>query len=90
MVDGSFRSCLVTGDLGAEPWYIDQLLHNPLLAPYTILPPTNTNNNTTSGKAKGKGKEREIEQAPPTRELDCIYLDTSNVLLNEELVEKVS
>ena len=26
----------------------------------------------------------------PAKELDCIYLDTSNVLLDEELVEKVS
>lgn len=83
IVDGSFRSCLVTGDLRAEPWYIDSLLHNPLLAPYTTL-------SVTGGSRKGKEKEERREVVGPTKELDCIYLDTSNVLLDEELVEKVS
>ncbi|GAA5888832.1 hypothetical protein JCM16303_002537, partial [Sporobolomyces ruberrimus] len=75
-VDGTFRSCLVTGDLRAEPWYLTSLLHNPQLAPYTTRFPSS------------KGKEKVREDGGPVKELDCIYLDTSNVLLNEELVTK--
>jgi len=44
----------------------------------------------TGGSRKGKEKEERREVVGPTKELDCIYLDTSNVLLDEELVEKVS
>ncbi|GAA5954140.1 hypothetical protein JCM3765_005301 [Sporobolomyces pararoseus] len=65
VVNGEFKSCLVTGDLRAEPWFLTGLLHNPLLAPYT---------STTTTR--------------PFKELDCIYLDTSNVLLDQELVTK--
>jgi len=68
-VNGTERSCLVTGDLRAEPWFIETLLHNPLLSPFIV----STNNRRTRR---------------PLKELDCIYLDTSNVLLNQELLTK--
>jgi hypothetical protein len=67
-VNGTERSCLVTGDLRAEPWFIETLLHNPLLSPFIV----STNN----------------RRRRPLKELDCIYLDTSNVLLNQELLTK--
>ena len=79
VVDGTERSCLVTGDLRAEAWYIDALLHNPLLAPYTIR-----------NSLSRRGQDRTQDQLAPIKTLDCIYLDTSNVLLDEELVPKVS
>ena len=44
----------------------------------------------TGESRKGKEQEGRREVVGPTKELDCIYLDTSNVLLDEELVEKVS
>ncbi|GAA5939221.1 uncharacterized protein JCM15063_004456 [Sporobolomyces koalae] len=69
VVDGSARSCLVTGDLRAEPWYLDSLKHNPLLAPFLAHPST-------------------VDTVKSFRSLDCIYLDTSNVTLDEELVPK--
>lgn len=69
----------MTGDLRAEAWYIDALLHNPLLAPYTIR-------NSLSRRGQGRTQD----QLAPVKTLDCIYLDTSNVLLDEELVPKVS
>ncbi|BGP51194.1 hypothetical protein JCM10450v2_007123 [Rhodotorula kratochvilovae] len=67
-VSGTHRAVIVTGDVRIEPWWLDALKHNPLVAPY--LPPG------------GAGERR----APRT--LDCLYLDTSNVLLDEELVTK--
>ncbi|TNY22667.1 hypothetical protein DMC30DRAFT_445127 [Rhodotorula diobovata] len=68
LVDGVQRAVLVTGDVRIEPWWLDALNHNPLVAPY--LP------SATGGEHRA------------TKPLDCIYLDTSNVLLNEELLTK--
>lgn len=69
LVDGVQRAVLVTGDVRIEPWWLDALNHNPLVAPY--LP------SATGGEHRA------------TKPLDCIYLDTSNVLLKEELLTKV-
>ncbi|GAA6052948.1 hypothetical protein JCM3770_006749 [Rhodotorula araucariae] len=67
-VAGVHRAVLVTGDVRIEPWWLDALKHNPLVAPY--LP------------ANDAGR-----RSVPSR-LDCLYIDTSNVLLDEELVTK--
>ncbi|GAA5899885.1 uncharacterized protein JCM6883_006023 [Sporobolomyces salmoneus] len=79
VVEGTERSCLVTGDLRAESWYLTSLMHNPLLAAYTTR---------LSSSTSIKGKEKASERYGPVKALDCIYLDTSNVLLDEELVTK--
>ncbi|GAA6009631.1 hypothetical protein JCM10207_004132 [Rhodosporidiobolus poonsookiae] len=77
---------LHTGDLRAEPWLLEALRKNPLVQPYLAPPPLPPSRN---------GKEREGEegqgekvQRRAGRTLDCIYLDTSSVLVDEELVPK--
>lgn len=34
IVNGTFKSIIVTGDIRAEPMWVDQLLQNPILKPY--------------------------------------------------------
>ncbi|BGO95126.1 hypothetical protein NBRC10512_006410 [Rhodotorula toruloides] len=68
-VKGKFRSCLITGDIRIEPWWLEALKHNPIVAPY--IP-----SHTKTGTARSP------------RTLDCIYLDTSSVLLTDELPTK--
>lgn len=63
---------IVTGDIRAEPHWVDSLRRYPSLAPYIPDPPGTS--------ATGLWKST----------LDCIYLDTSCVMRNEELVTKVS
>ncbi|KAL8280594.1 hypothetical protein RQP46_006917 [Phenoliferia psychrophenolica] len=82
-VDDIPRAVLVTGDVRAEPHWVAALQQNPAVAkyirwPHEVLP-------KLSLDRKGKGKERDEDRWPT---LDSIYLDTTAVLLNEELVPK--
>ncbi|GEM10693.1 DNA cross-link repair 1C protein [Rhodotorula toruloides] len=69
VVDGKFRSCLITGDIRIEPWWLEALKHNPIVAPYI---PCDTKTGTSR----------------TLKTLDCVYLDTSSVLLTDELPTK--
>ncbi|GAA6060175.1 hypothetical protein JCM10212_005176 [Sporobolomyces blumeae] len=89
-VDASFRSILVTGDIRAEPWWIESLRHNPVLSNSVTFPTgaevgtRSTRQAHTTGRP-GSGSKR---RPRPARELDCIYLDTSNVMLDKPLCTK--
>lgn len=79
------RSVIVTGDIRAEPDWVDALQRNPLVAKYIRWPrELLMDEASVRRREKGKGKE---EDRWPT--LDCIYLDTSAVMLDEELMGKV-
>jgi hypothetical protein len=89
VVDGTSRAVIVTGDLRAEPWWCEALSRNPIVSKYVRW----------SGQARptidleGKGKMKEVKVERDDTQwpfLDNIYIDTSAVLLNEELVDKVS
>ncbi|GAA5898232.1 hypothetical protein JCM5296_001191 [Sporobolomyces johnsonii] len=80
IVDSTHRAVLITGDIRAEPWWTASLAHNPLLSKYVAWNPPSR-----------KGKERATDSglsARPAFTLDCVYLDTSCVMLDEELVTK--
>ncbi|GAA5826627.1 hypothetical protein JCM11251_002825 [Rhodosporidiobolus azoricus] len=91
-------SILHTGDLRVESWWLTSLAKNPLVQPYLAPPPYPTSSASWKGKARASDedvekwdRERDKEgRWGGGRSLDCIYLDTSSVLLDEELVEKVS
>ncbi|PGH19107.1 hypothetical protein AJ79_00141 [Helicocarpus griseus UAMH5409] len=36
LIEGNGRSILYTGDIRAEPWWVDGLVRNPILIPYTL------------------------------------------------------
>lgn len=86
---------LITGDIRAEDWWIAALKRNPVLGKY--IAPMEVK---SMGKEKGKGKATEAEVRAWEEEgkggrdgvtrLECVYLDTSSVLVDEELVSKVS
>ncbi|GAA5972955.1 hypothetical protein JCM11641_000337 [Rhodosporidiobolus odoratus] len=95
------RAILHTGDLRAEAWWLDSLRHNPLIQPFLAPPlpcPPPTMTTTTKGKGKGRATDVESERIELERRgargrargkvLDCVYLDTSCVLVDEELVPK--
>ncbi|GAA5923368.1 hypothetical protein JCM1841_006501 [Sporobolomyces salmonicolor] len=80
VVECTHRAVLITGDIRAEPWWTASLAHNPLLSKYVVWNPPSD-----------KGKERAVDaglSARPAFALDCVYLDTSGVMLDEELVTK--
>ncbi|GAA5962984.1 hypothetical protein JCM21900_004332 [Sporobolomyces salmonicolor] len=80
VVECTHRAVLITGDIRAEPWWTASLAHNPLLSKYVVWNPPSD-----------KGKERAVDaglSARPAFALDCVYLDTSVVMLDEELVTK--
>lgn len=81
-VNGIQKAVLVTGDIRAEDWWIEALKRNPLVMKY--FPPK-------SGDSEEKGKAREDdgkEDAERWPVLDCMYLDTSCVTLNEQFLSK--
>ncbi|KAM0752271.1 hypothetical protein T439DRAFT_204649 [Meredithblackwellia eburnea MCA 4105] len=95
IVDGVFRSVLITGDIRAEPWWVTALSRNPIISRYLAHPVLKSSSSAGIGdgfKLKGKGKEKVSADDPRDREryptLDCIYLDTSAVVLDEELIDK--
>ncbi|KPV71502.1 uncharacterized protein RHOBADRAFT_56545 [Rhodotorula graminis WP1] len=91
VVAGTHRAVLITGDVRIEPWWLDALRHNPLVEPY--LPPPHAQPGSrprtvqahVEGPSSGTSAKAHRGRA---RALDCVYLDTSNVLLDEELVTK--
>ncbi|GAA5853553.1 hypothetical protein JCM9279_001312 [Rhodotorula babjevae] len=85
-VAGAHRAVLITGDVRIEPWWLDALRHNPLVEPYLPRPP-HSRTVQAHGEDVSGGKSAEAHRGR-TRALDCLYLDTSNVLLDDELVTK--
>ncbi|GAA5900062.1 hypothetical protein JCM6882_002603 [Rhodosporidiobolus microsporus] len=88
---------LHTGDLRVESWWLAALAKNPLVQPFLAPPPPPSAMGSGNGKGKGRASDQESRAIEAERSgwrvgktLDCIYLDTSQVLLGEELVEKVS
>lgn len=79
------KAVLVTGDIRAEPWWVESLTHNPVLSKYIRLGIPDFDSSS-----KGKGKEENAnELLDKFPRLDCIYLDTSSVLVDNELPTKV-
>lgn len=92
------RAVLITGDIRAEKWWVESLSHNPLLSKYIRIgiPDLATSSSSKKVDLKGKGKakvqdeqEERVGLVDRWPRLDCIYLDTSAVLVDEELVGKV-
>lgn len=95
------RAALITGDIRAEKWWVESLSHNSVLAKYIrvgIPDSLVTSSSTKKIDLKGKGKAKVqdgneglvVEVVDRWPRLDCIYLDTSAVLVDEELVGKVN
>ncbi|BGP57846.1 hypothetical protein JCM8202v2_005494 [Rhodotorula sphaerocarpa] len=94
------RSVLVTGDIRIDADYLEVLRRNPALGPYTAYaPPASRPGSSNQAAAStappsGKGLGGSADERPAKRKrvavktLDRIYLDTSQVLLDEELVTK--
>ena len=86
MVEGRHRAVIVTGDIRAEDWWLESLKRHPMLARYLAW--NGAPVASTSKEVKGKG--RATGPAEVDFRLDNIYLDTSCMLVDEELVPKVS
>ncbi|ORY88214.1 hypothetical protein BCR35DRAFT_312978 [Leucosporidium creatinivorum] len=82
-VNGVERAVIVTGDIRAEDWWIASLKRHPALSKYLAWDGPRVA--SSSKDVKGKGKARMQDSLPC---LDNIYLDTSCVLVDEELVSK--
>lgn len=87
MVEGKLRSVIVTGDIRAEDWWLASLRRHPVLGKYLAWDGALVA--STSKDVKGKARATEQDAAPSRPRLDNIYLDTSCVLVDEELVPKV-
>ncbi|ORY88222.1 hypothetical protein BCR35DRAFT_301744 [Leucosporidium creatinivorum] len=83
VVNGVERAVIVTGDIRAEDWWIASLKRHPALSKYLAWDGPRVA--SSSKDVKGKGKARKQDSLPC---LDNIYLDTSCVLVDEELVSK--
>ncbi|KAH9851733.1 hypothetical protein C2E23DRAFT_895639 [Lenzites betulinus] len=68
LVEGDKGAVLHTGDLRAEPWFIDSLRHNPFVQRYLDVP--------------SKPSPRHMQSSLPTSssKLEAIYLDTACLL----------
>ncbi|GAA5909665.1 hypothetical protein JCM8208_003841 [Rhodotorula glutinis] len=87
-LSGVHRAVLITGDVRIEPWWLDALRHNPLVEPYLPHPHAQSAPRPRGAQAQIEGASGSEEHRGRTRALDCVYLDTSNVLLDEELITK--
>ncbi|KAI0712393.1 hypothetical protein C8Q76DRAFT_857903 [Earliella scabrosa] len=69
LVEGSKGAVLHTGDLRAEPWFLESIKHNPFIQRYidTPRPPAATSHTSS-------------DPAHPPSKLEAIYLDTACLL----------
>ncbi|KAI5476728.1 DNA cross-link repair 1C protein [Pseudohyphozyma bogoriensis] len=85
IINSERRAILITGDIRAEPWWVESLSRNPLVQKYLSKPGEGSDR---KGKRRARGLDEEKDDLWPS--LDCIYLDTSMVGMEEELVSKAS
>ncbi|GAA6043928.1 hypothetical protein JCM8097_000903 [Rhodosporidiobolus ruineniae] len=91
-------SILHTGDSRIEPWHLAALAKNPHLQPFLAKLEGLVAGESAGGNGKGKGKRRATDEESESIEaerrgercggFEAIYLDTSAVLLDEELPTK--
>ncbi|CAH7669435.1 hypothetical protein BY996DRAFT_4568452, partial [Phakopsora pachyrhizi] len=76
------RAVLYTGDIRAEPWWLESLTKETILAPYLAFPtdPINSSSSLSWGP----------KTSDPQKPLDNLYLDTSSILSKKEVLTKDS
>ncbi|KAI8978707.1 hypothetical protein BD414DRAFT_465748 [Trametes punicea] len=74
LVEGSKGAVLHTGDLRAEPWFIESLRHNPFVQKYLDVPRAAASNLAIA--------------SIPTPKLEAIYLDTACLLNTYDIPPK--
>lgn len=78
LVEGSQGAVLHTGDFRAEPWFLGNILREPLLQKYLTVP------------TSWKDGETDSSSVGISETLEAIYLDTACLLGNSGLPPKVT
>ncbi|KAA1078929.1 hypothetical protein PGTUg99_004313 [Puccinia graminis f. sp. tritici] len=85
------RNVLYTGDIRAEPWWVESLTKEPQLAPF-VVPPQGINHRLVKPPQDKHSPKTipssEEETTRPFLQLNNIYLDTSSLLTKLDVLTK--